>query len=350
VDENGIISTVAGTGEEGLSGDGGSAVSATLSGPTGIAVDGSGNLYIADSGNNSVRKIDPTGTISTVIADMNRPQDVAVDVKGNLYIADWDRHRIIRVDVAGNTTTVTGEDDPQFHVDFMAVDAAGNLYITGDGYVKKVDTDGKITTIAGAGREAGGGFSGDGGSALSATFFEVAGIALDASGNVYIADAGNNRVRKIDSSGIITTLAGNGGGGFSGEGFPSISAAMLNPTYLTVDGTGAVYVSEGNFDVKGGRVIRIQKETSEARGNSSKDQVQTHVESSTRRCVARCWTSPPCLSLDPPSDAKSSRYPFCMHIVLPCFHARRRHQTRQCSNARRGSDSGFGLKTVRGPR
>ena len=268
----GDITTVAGTGTVGFSGDGGPATSAELNDPYGVAVDGSGNLYIADTQNNRVRKVDGSGTITTVAgtgtagfsgdggpatsAAALRSPGVAVDGSGNLYIADYANSRVRKVDGSGTITTVAGTGTAGFsgdggpatsaeldHPVGVAVDGSGNLYIADydNNVVRKVNGSGTITTIAGTGTF---GFSGDGGPATSAELSSTAGVALDGSGNLYIADEDNSRVRKVDGSGTITTVAGTGTAGFSGDGGPATSAELNFPGGVAVDGSGNLYIAD----------------------------------------------------------------------------------------------------------
>ena len=193
VNVTGVRTLVAGMGTTGYSGDGGPAISAQLNYAEGLAVDGGGNLYVADLMNNRVRKISPTGIISTV-AGSGAPY----------YSGDGGR----AVDAA-----VGGPYD-------VAVDHAGNLLIASGGCqcIRRVGSDGAIATIAGNGST---GFSGDGGPARSAQFSQPRRIALDNSGNIYVSDAANHRIRRISSNGVITTIAGNGVQGSSGDGGPA---------------------------------------------------------------------------------------------------------------------------------
>ena len=215
VDAAGVISTVAGDGTLGYGGDGGAAVAAQLHFPAGVAPDGAGNLYIADVHNHRIRKVDAAGVISTVAgsgrsgfgmggyggdggaavaAQLNTPTGVALDRAGNLYIADWSNHRI-----------------------------------------RKVNAAGVITTVAGNGTE---GYGGDGGAAVAAQLNAPSVVAPDGAGNLYIADVGNDRIRKVDSSGVITTVAGTGTFGFSGDGGPAVAARLWNPYGVALDGAG----------------------------------------------------------------------------------------------------------------
>ena len=253
-----------------VSGDNGPATSAQLASPNGVAWDSAGNLYIADSAR--IRKVS-NGVISTVAgvgtfgysgdngpatgAQLNYPGGVAVDSAGNLYIADTGNHRIRKVSggvittVAGNGTRgFSGDNIPatsaQFHDPFgVAVDSAGNLYIadSGNNRIRKV-ANGIITTVAGNGTP---GFSGDNGPATSAQLNGPAGVAVDSAGNLNIADGGNNRIRKV-SNGVITTVAGNGTLGYSGDNGPATSAQLARPVAVAVGSAGNVYVVDGLDD------------------------------------------------------------------------------------------------------
>lgn len=260
-----IITTVAGG-----TGDGLAATSVALSGPRAVALDAAGNLYIADTYHNVIRKVH--AGITTTVAGNGRdgysgdggpatsatffgPTGVTVDAGGNLYIADSNNDRIRRVDVSGIITTVAGNGTSGFAGDggpatsarlnnpgAVAVDAAGNLYIA-DSYnnrIRKVDVNGTITTVAGNGMT---GFSGDGGAATSAEIRDPKAVAVDATGNLYIADYRNNRVRRISVGGIITTVAGNGGGDFPVDGGPATSTGLPDPIGVAVDAAGNLYIS-----------------------------------------------------------------------------------------------------------
>jgi hypothetical protein len=271
VASDGTITTVAGSGKTGYSGDGGPAISAELNSPEGVAVDGAGNLYVADSDNFVVREVNPSGTIATVAgngiscifpglgatsASLCYPVGVAVDNNGNLYIADSDGNRIRKVAPGGIMTTVAGNGAPGYSGDGgpatsarlsdpwgVAADAAGDLYIadSGNSVIRKVSPDGMITTVAGNGSA---GYSGDGGPATNAQLFEAAGVAVDPSGSLYIADTSNNRIRKVTPDGTIATIAGNGTAGYSGDAGPATSAQLEGPYFLTVDMRGRVYLPD----------------------------------------------------------------------------------------------------------
>ncbi len=263
----GVITTVAGNGTYGFSGDNGPATSAQLFNPQGVAVDSAGNLYIADTFNDRIRKVSG-GVITTVAgngtsgvngenipattAQLNWPYGVAVDSAGNLYIANTYNNRVCKVS-GGMITTVAGNGSHGFggdngpaaaaqlsYPDGVAVDAAGNLYITDtdNNRIRKV-SGGVITTVAGNGAE---GFSGDNGPATSAQLGWPYSVAVDAAGNLYIADTFNNRIRKV-SNGVITTLGGDGTFGFSGDNVAATSAAV-SPSGVAVDSAGRVYVAD----------------------------------------------------------------------------------------------------------
>jgi sugar lactone lactonase YvrE len=285
VDQNGVISTVAGTGSCTYNGDGIPAVTASVCQPYGIDVDAAGNLYIADTYNSRVRKVDTSGTISTIAgtgtggfggdgglatsAAVNTPTEVAVDAAGNLFIADRGNYRVRKIDTSGIISTVagngsagySGDGGPAVNASFntiwsVEVDAAGNLYVSDiyNSSIRKINTSGIVSTLTGGGY----GFSGDGGPATNAQISNSYGLGVDAAGNVYIADTYNNRIRKISTGGIITTIAGNGIGGFSGDGGAPTSAAINNPFAVTVDAMGNIYIA----DINNQRIREIQQSIS----------------------------------------------------------------------------------------
>jgi RHS repeat-associated protein len=273
----GDITTVAGSGYDGYSGDNGPAISAGLNYPLGASIDSSGNLYIADDANNRIREVNAaTGKIITVAgngtagyagdgaaatnAKLHNPAGTAIDSSGNIYIADELNNAIRKVTVssgiittvAGNGTQGSGGDGGPatnanlYHPLGVALDSSGNLYIAdaSNNRIQEVtSTTGIITTIAGT---TSGGYSGDGGLAVNAKLCSPSSVALDSQNNIYIADSCNNRVRKITaSSGIITTVAGSSGSGYSGDGGPATSATMFWPTAVAVDASSNIYILEG---------------------------------------------------------------------------------------------------------
>jgi RHS repeat-associated protein len=278
VDTGGIITTVAGNGSASYSGDGGPATQAALAMPAGLAFDIMGNLYITDSSNERIRKVDASGIITTVAgngqcspvhigdggpatqAPLCSPRDVTIDAFGNLYIAEFGTLRIRKVDTNGVITTVAGNGYPGlsgdggpatqatfWHPVGIATDNAGNLYIADESNarVRKVDVSGIITTVAGSGPQGSGGYSGDGGPAIQATMgVGVEDVALDSTGNLYIADFWNSRIRKVDTSGIITTFAGNGTWGYAGDGGPATEAGLYLPMGVAVDVLGNLYIAD----------------------------------------------------------------------------------------------------------
>ncbi|WP_263352842.1 FG-GAP-like repeat-containing protein [Acidicapsa acidisoli] len=282
----GVISTVAGTGVAGYSGDSGAATSAALSSPSNVALDSAGNLYIADSGNNVIRKVmATTGVITTVAgngtsgysgdngaaasAELNYPTGIALDGSGNLYIADSYNNRIREVTAkTGTITTVagngqfgsTGDGGPATSATFefpkgVATDSAGNLYIAGyyDNVIRKVNaSNGVISTVAGNGFGAGrdeGGYTGDGGPATNAELYWPESVAVDGVGNLYIADSYNQVIRKVTaSSGIITTIVGNGYScrSLGGDGGPATDAALCYPMGVSLDSAGNLYIADSS--------------------------------------------------------------------------------------------------------
>jgi sugar lactone lactonase YvrE len=272
VSASGVITTVAGTGTSGYSGDGGPATSAKLYNPWGVAVDGAGNLFIADTLNHCIREVSVSGVITTVAgtgtygydgdggaatsAQLWFPQGVAVDAAGNLFIADTYNNRIREVSASGVITTVAGTGTSGYsgdggpatsaqlaHPSGVAVDGAGNLFIvdTDNHRIRKVSTLGVITTVAGNGSL---GYSGDNGPATSANLYFPSGVAVDGAGNLFIADTYTNRIREVSVSGVITTVAGTGTEGYSGDGGAATSAQLWFPQGVAVDAAGNLFIAD----------------------------------------------------------------------------------------------------------
>ncbi|MCI0625520.1 MAG: IPT/TIG domain-containing protein [Acidobacteria bacterium] len=287
VTPDGIIGTVVGTGMPRFSGDGGPALGAELNFPSAVMFDTVGNLLIVDSGNHRIRNVSPAGTITTLVggghgwdeqtgagALLSAPVGAALDLRGNLFIIDY--LRIRKMNPAGVMTTVAGtgadwgdqgfggDGGPAIAARFnnpsdLAVDAGGNLFIadTENHRIRKVTPDGTITTVAGNGEL---GFSGDGGSATSARIHFPTGIMVDRAGNLFIADAGNNRIRKVSATGVISTIAGSGTAGFSGDFGPATSAQLHRPTDLAIDRAGNLFIADSSNH-------RIRKVSADLTGN-----------------------------------------------------------------------------------
>ena len=296
--DEGYVITVVGTGARGFSGDSGHPRRATLNSPFGVAVDRDNNIFISDFANNRVRRVsERTGVITTVAGDgardqyefgafkgdggpgtrasLDRPKGVAVDGSGNVYIADMNNHRIRRVAAGtGIITTVAGDGYTErgglfinwgkgryggdggpatsaslYYPSGVAVDASGNLFIAdrSNHRIRRVDArTGVITTVAGTGAL---GFSGDGGPATNAVLRSPSGVAVDRSGNLFIADSENNRIRVVGAgTGVITTIAGNDTAGFSGDGGPAMRASLNEPNGLCVDTRGNVFITDTKND------------------------------------------------------------------------------------------------------
>lgn len=282
----GIITTVAGSGLQGgsggFSGDGGQATSAQLDSPAGLAFDAQGNLYIADQSNNRIRQVNTNGIISTFAGDGQQasqaplgdggpataaaitfPSGVAVDGAGNLYISGID-NRIRKVALSGIISTYAGTGAPGFAGDGgpatqaqmtinqgnpgLAINPAGDVYICDNSRVRVIDAAGTINTFAGNGES---NSFGDGGPAVSAGLETPVGVAADGNGNVFIAEQATNDVRKVASSGIITTYAGTGVAGYSGDGGQAADATLNLPVALATDSAGNLYVVD-----QGNQVVR----------------------------------------------------------------------------------------------
>jgi uncharacterized protein (TIGR03437 family) len=269
------ITTVAGTGTPGYTGDGSAANAAQVNGPFSAALDSSGNLYIADQFNHAIRKVDTSGNISTVAgngtagytgdggaatsANLNDPQGVIVDSSGNIYIADTNNNAVRKVS-GGKITTIVGSPTGSagnsgdggpgtsaqvFHPSALALDSAGNLLIadTSNELIRKLNlSTAIISTLAGQGNNPG--FGGDGGLASRAQFSNPSGLAFDAAGNLYIADTTNNRVRMIAPNGIISTVAGSSSSGYAGDGAAATKARLNSPKGIVVDAAGNLFIAD----------------------------------------------------------------------------------------------------------
>jgi uncharacterized protein (TIGR03437 family) len=273
---NGTISTVAGNGTPGYSGDGGQATSAELNFPSGVAVDGAGNLYISDMNNQVIRKVTSAGIISTYAGNnsmgegygpdnvaatssqLDNPIGLAIDTAGNLYIADSHSDQnatttqgLIRmVNTSGIITTVVGLGNSAGGLicpEAVAFDAAGNLYISDvERHAVSKFANGVLTYFAGTGAI---GFAGDGGPAANAELSDPIGLATDNAGNVYIADSANMRIRRVAPNGTISTIAGVTKFGYSGDGGPALQAQMWSPRGVAVDkNSGNVYIADTEND------------------------------------------------------------------------------------------------------
>ena len=274
--ETGVIATIAGTGAEGYSGDGGPATEATFNQPYSLQVDAKGDVYVVDRLNYVIRKIDAaTGIITSVAgtgeqayggdgrpavhAKFREPNDCFLDGRGGLLIADVQDQRIRRLDLAsGIITTFAGNGAKERHGDGLpateasilgaravCMDRAGNTYIAereGNG-IRKVNANGVMSTVAGTGEF---GYSGDGGPALAATWGGPKAIRCDHDGNLLVVDTENHAIRRIDAAtGIVTTIAGGRLGG-DGDGGPAGEAAMDRPHGLEVDASGNIYIADSN--------------------------------------------------------------------------------------------------------
>lgn len=284
------VTTIAGSGSTGYADGSGS--SALFNQPSGLAIDASGNLYVADVGNNCIRKMTPTGVVTTLAgsthpghadgqgtaAEFNNPGGIAVDGAGNVYVGDVLNNAIRKITPSGAVTTIAGGSEGNvdgtgsaakfFYPSGVAIDGSGNL-IVADTYnhrIRKVTPAGVVTTIAGSGSTGPGNGGFADGAVTSAQFKGPSNVALDASGNIYVTDEGNNRVRKI-SGGNVTTVAGDGSTGILDGGVAS--AEFGGPQGVVVDRSGNLYVTEvlNNVrEISGGIVTTIAGSTSGTSG------------------------------------------------------------------------------------
>ncbi len=264
---NGTITTIAGNGTGGYSGDGYEAVYAQV-GAVDVAIDWRDNIFLADGGNHCIRKVSPSGIITTyagtgtagyngdniaaTVAELYYPESIAVDDTGNLYIADRSNNRIRRVDTFGVITTIAGNGSVGFSPDgsmadtaslelyYIRLDKNGVIFFTDNNRIRKIDTAGKLVTIAGTGVY---GYSGDGGLATAA-HIEGGPMTIDTLGNIFTAEHSNHVVRKIDLLGIITTVAGTRLGGYSGDWGNPLLAKLAGPGGIAVAPNGDIYIGD----------------------------------------------------------------------------------------------------------
>ena len=272
VNTAGVITTIAGNGTIGYSGDGGPATAAQVYGTLGILFDNAHNMYFADSYNHCIRKINTDGIISTIAgtgvpgyngdnipataAQLYNPHYMVFDAVGNMYITDFGNWRIRKINTSGIITTIAGTGVEGYGGDDsaaisarmdgpygLALDNGGNIYFADfyNNVIRKIDAAGIISTIAGTGNA---GYSGDGAAATSAWFKNPAGILIGNSGNIYVADVNNHVIREIDSTGMVSTIAGTGHMGFSGDGGPATAAKFNQPASVSMDNTGSLYVAD----------------------------------------------------------------------------------------------------------
>lgn len=272
---SGTISTICGTGITGYSGDGGPAILAQLMTVNGMTCDLAGNIFFTDQ--NCVRKIDVNGNIATIAGDttagfsgdggpaisarLNSPIGIAVDPAGNIYICDYNNIRIRKINTSGIISTICGNGVLGFsgdggpassalisQPDAIAIDNLGNLYFNAEFRIRKISSSGIISTVAGTGWA---GSGGDGGPATSAQINYAYGLIVDSQGNLYIADSGNERVRKVNTAGIISAYAGNGNYGYSGDGGLATNAEFASPWALAVDMNDNLFIGDwGNSVVR----------------------------------------------------------------------------------------------------
>src|SRR5262245_4867955 len=276
---NGSLATIVGKGSPGYSGDGGAATSANIDSPTAMVLQDDGSLLFVDNNNNCIRKVDPSGTITTVAgrcgfdgysgdggpaldAKMSRPIGLVLDPNGGFYFSDNDFGLVRHVDAAGTMSTIAGAGDVSpfdagpggvpasslnlGRTSYLLLDPDGNLYVTDLrlDIVVKIDPSGTATVVAGTGQP---GYSGDGGPATQAQLNFPAGLAMDHQGNLYVSDSNNNVIRMIDTNGVISTAVGTGTAGLGGDGGPATRARLLLPAGLAF-ANGTLYIADQNND------------------------------------------------------------------------------------------------------
>ena len=272
INTSGVITTIVGTGVAGYSGDNGNGTSAELNNPINVITDDTGNIYIADYLNSCIRKVNILGIITTIAgtgtagyngdnisavsAQLNLPSGLAFDAIGNLYIGDTYNYRIRKINTLGMITTIAGTVIAGYNGDnipaisaqlnkptFITFDKLGNLYFNdvNNNRTRKINTSGIITTMAGTGTA---GYNGDNIQASLAQLNNPSGIACDILGNIYLSDQLNHRIRKIDTGGIITTIVGTGTGGYNGDNIAAITAELYYPEGLSFDSIGNLYIAD----------------------------------------------------------------------------------------------------------
>lgn len=278
IDTSGIVTTIVGTDQSTCAGLDGPAIEASITAPHGLVIGPDGDLYFVSVFCYAVFKIEPDGSLTTIAGQPGvqnsfgdggpatdagfggEPSQLAFDAEGNLYVTDFVANQVRKIDTEGIITTIagtgeaesTGDGGPAVEAslngpDGLAVDAEGNVYVTEflGHRIRKIDTNGIITTVAGTGERAS---TGDEGPAIEATFYSPHDIEFDAEGNLYVAEEVGLRIRRIDAEGIITTIAGTGERGFSGDGGPATQAQLYGPISIAFDAGGNLYIAEVSND------------------------------------------------------------------------------------------------------